>query len=53
MNSSFLMPGEAETQGSTQSVGKPLPQYKPSANRHDATSEEKEKLRPKTMRDNK
>ena len=35
------MLGEVETQGSTQLVGKPLPQYKPSASRRDATSEEK------------
>ena len=43
------MPGEVETRGSTQFVGKPLPQCKPSTSRHDATSEEKEKLRPKTL----
>ena len=44
---SFLVPGEVETRRSTQFAGKP--QYKPSANRHDATSEEKEKLRPETL----
>ena len=44
MDLSFLMPGEVETRGSTQYVGKPLPQCKPSTNRHDATSEEIEKL---------
>ena len=43
------MPGEVETRGSTQFVGKYLPQCKPSASRRDATSEEKEKLRPETM----
>ena len=37
------MPGEVETRGGTQYVGKPLPQCKPSAGRRDATSEEMEK----------
>ena len=41
------MPGEIETRGSTQYVGKSLPQYKPSASRCDATSEKLEKLQPK------
>ena len=49
MDLSFLVAGEVETRGSTHLDGKPLPQYKPSASRHDATSEEKEKLRPKTL----
>ena len=49
MESTSLVPGEVETQGSTQYVGKPLPQCKPSASRRDATSEEMEKLRPKKM----
>ena len=49
MDLSFFAPGEVETRGSTQYVVKSLPQYKPSANRCDATSEEKEKLRPKTL----
>ena len=49
MDSSFLMLGEVETRGSTQLEGKPLPQYKPSTNRHDATSEEEKKLRSKTL----
>ena len=44
MELSFLVPGEVETQGSTQYVGKPLPQCKPPASRHYATSEEIEKL---------
>ena len=35
-----------EIPGSTQSVGKPLPQFKPSVSRRDAASEEKKKLRP-------
>ena len=39
-----LIPGKVETRGSTQLVGKPLPQRKPSASRHDATSEKKLKL---------
>ena len=38
--------GGVETQGSIQLVGKPLPQCKPSASRHDATSEEKKKIIP-------
>ena len=49
MDLSFLMLGEVETRGSTHMDGKPLPQCKPSANRHDATSEEKDKLRPETL----
>ena len=49
MDLSFLVPGEVETRGITQYVRKPLPQCKPSASRHDATSEEKEKLRPETF----
>ena len=49
MESSFLAPGEVETRGSTQLDGKPLPQCKPSVSRRDATSEEKKKLRPKTL----
>ena len=49
MNSSFIAPGEVETRGSTHFVRKPLPQCKPSASRRDTTSEEKEKLRPKTL----
>ena len=49
MELSFLAPGEVETRGSTQFVGKPLPQCKPSTSWCDATSEEKEKLRPKTL----
>ena len=44
MDLSFLVPGEVETRGSTQLVGKPLPQCKPSASRRDATSEEKLKI---------
>ena len=47
MDLSFLVLGEVETRGSTQLDGKPLPQCKPSTSRRDATSEEKEKLRPK------
>ena len=46
---SFLVTGEVETQGSTRYVGKPLPQYNPSANRRDATSEEMEKMQPKNF----
>ena len=49
MNSSFLAPGEVETRGNTQLDGKPLPQCKPPASRRDATSNEKLKLRPKTL----
>ena len=49
---SFLALGEVETRGSTQYVGKPLPQYKPSKSRHDATSEKMEKLRPKKLCEN-
>ena len=49
MDSSFLMPGEVKTRGSTHLDGKPLPQSKPSTSRRDATSEEKKKLRPKTL----
>ena len=49
MDLSFLVPGEVETRGSTQYVGKPLPQCKPSASRRNATSEEKGKLRPKNL----
>ena len=49
MDSSFLVLGEVETRGSTQLVGKPLPHCKPSTSRHDATSEEMEKLRPETL----
>ena len=49
MESSFLVLSEVETRGSTQFVGKPLPQCKPSTSRRDATSEEKEKLRPRTL----
>ena len=49
MELSFLAPGEVETRGSTQYVEKPLPRCKPSASRRDATSEEKEKFRPKTL----
>ena len=41
------MPGEVETRGSTQYVGKPLPQCKLSASKQDATSEKMEKLGPK------
>ena len=52
MDLSFLAPGKVETRGSTQCVGKPLPQCKPSASRRDATSEEKEKLRPKNFNEN-
>ena len=44
MDLSCLVPGEVETQGSTQYVGKPLPQCIPSASRRDATSEEIKKL---------
>ena len=46
---SFLALGEVETRGSTHLDGKPLLQCKPSASRCDATSEEKEKLRPETL----
>ena len=49
MELSFFAPGEVETRGSTQYVGKPLPQCKPSASRHDGTSQEKKKLRPETL----
>ena len=35
------MLGKVETRASTQLDGKPLPQYKPSARRRDATAEEK------------
>ena len=52
MELSFIAPGEVETRGSTQSVGKPLPQCNPSTSRSDATSEEKGKLRPKTLCEN-
>ena len=41
MDSSCLVPGEVETQGSTQLDGKPLPQCKLSASRRNATTEEK------------
>ena len=44
MDSSFLMPGEVETRGSTHLDGKPLPQCKPSISRRNATSEKKEKI---------
>ena len=46
---SFLVPGEVETRESTHMDGKPLPQYKPSASKRDATSEEKDKLKPKIL----
>ena len=49
MDSSFVVLGEVETRGSTHLDGKPLPQCKPSASRCDAISEEKEKMRPKTL----
>ena len=49
MELSFLTPGEVETRGSTHLNGKPLPQCKAFASRHDATSNEKDKLRPKTL----
>ena len=49
MELSFFVPGEVETRGSTQYAKKPLPQCKPSASRHDATSEEMENLRPETL----
>ena len=49
MELSFLVLCEVETRGSTQYVGKPLPQYKPSTSRHGATSEEIEKLKPKNL----
>ena len=49
MDLSFLALGEVETRGSTQYIGKPLHQCKPSASKHNATSEEKEKLRPETL----
>ena len=49
MELSSLAPGEVETRGSTQYVGKHLPQCKPSASRCDATSEEMEKLLPKNF----
>ena len=35
-----LMLGEVETRGGTHLDGKPLPQCKPSASKHDATTEE-------------
>ena len=44
MDSSFLALGEVETRGSTHLDGKPLPQFKPSASRRDATFEEKKKI---------
>ena len=49
MESSFHMPGEVDTRGITHLDGKPLSHYKPSVSRCDATSEEKKKLRPKTL----
>ena len=49
MDYSFLAPGEVETRGSSQFVGKPLPQCKPSGSRRDATCKEKEKSRPETL----
>ena len=49
MDLSSLVPGEVETRGSTQYVGKPLPQCKPSASRRGATSKDFEKLRPKIL----
>ena len=49
MDSSCLAAGEVETRGSTQYVGKPLLQCKPSINKRDATSEEMEKLQPKNL----
>ena len=49
MDLSCLALGEVETRGSTQYVGKPLPQCKPSRSRRDATSEEMEKLQPKKL----
>ena len=49
MDLSCLVLGEVETQGSTQYVGKPLPQCKPSTSWRDATSEKMEKLRPKKL----
>ena len=39
MDSSSLVPGEVESRGSTQYVGRALLQCKPYASRHDATSE--------------
>ena len=53
MELSSLMLGEVETQGSTQYVGKFLPQCKPSANRRDATSEKMEKLQLKNLYESK
>ena len=47
MDLSFLVPGEVETQGSTLYVGKPLPQCKPSASKHDALSEKTKNCDPK------
>ena len=44
MDLSSLALDEVETRVSTQYVGKPLPQCKPSASRCDATSGEMEKL---------
>ena len=41
------MLGEVETRGSTQYVGKPLLQYKPSVSRRDATYEKMENCNPK------
>ena len=49
MDSSFLVPGEVETRGSTQYVRKLLPQCKPSTSRCDAASEEMEKLQPTNL----
>ena len=48
-NHPFLLLGEVETRGSTHLDGKPLLQCKPSTSNCDATSEEKEKLRSKTL----
>ena len=48
MDSPCLVPGKVEIRGSTQLDGKPLPQYKPSASRRNATAKEKLELRPKT-----
>ena len=47
MDLSFLVLCEVETGGSTHLDEKPLPQCKPSASRHDATSEEKKNCDPK------
>ena len=46
---SSLAPGEVETRDSTQYVGEPLCQCMHSACRHDANSEEMEKLRPRNL----